>query len=269
MRVSRLWFFLLFLTAGLFLSDCGKHSRPSQSTTPAREVQSLPSPEAYKSPTELEAQHADEQAHGVVLRKLFRGDTKRRWIALTFDDGPHPQYTPRIVEILRQHKVHATFFVVGKMAKQYPQLVQLLQQSGNEIGNHTYDHVNLTRLSDEEIATEIEKCGEVVRSITGKTPTLFRPPGGDYNQEVASVAERLGYWMVLWTDDPGDYASPPKSVLEERLFSQISSGGIILLHDGVPETLELLPKLIKWLQEQGYEIVPAGRMVPPPSSPHQ
>lgn len=266
MHVSRLWLLPLLIT-GLFLSDCGKRSQTSQSTTLAREVQSLPSPEAYKSPTELEAQHADEQAHGVVLRKLFRGDTKRRWIALTFDDGPHPQYTPRIVEILRQHKVHATFFVVGKMAKQYPQLVQLLQQSGNEIGNHTYDHVNLTRLSDEEIATEIETCGQVVRSITGKTPTLFRPPGGDYNQEVASVAERLGYWMVLWTDDPGDYASPPKSVLEERLFSSISNGGIILLHDGAPETLELLPKLLERLREQGYEIVPAGKMIPSTSSP--
>ncbi|MEN3001930.1 MAG: polysaccharide deacetylase family protein [Armatimonadota bacterium] len=206
-------------------------------------------------------QHRAEQAQGISLRKFIRGDRTRRWIALTFDDGPHPEYTPKIVQILERYKVRATFFVVGKMAEKYPELIRLHQKAGNEIGNHTYDHVNLTRLSRDQIAAEIERCGEVIRAITGQTPYLFRPPGGDYNRTVAEVAASLGYWMVLWTDDPGDYANPPEKVLQERLFSKISNGGIILLHDGVPETIDLLPKLIERLKAEGYEIVPVGEMI--------
>ncbi|MCX7992493.1 MAG: polysaccharide deacetylase family protein, partial [Fimbriimonadales bacterium] len=230
-------------------------------------AQSLPIPETYKSLSDLQSQHDAEIEQNIAVRKLMRGDPKRRWIALTFDDGPHPDYTPRIVEILKRYKVHATFFVVGKRAEKHPELIQLLHESGEEIGNHTYDHVNLTKLDSEAIAEELEKCGAVIQRITGKTPTLFRPPGGDYNHTVAQVAESLGYWMVLWTDDPGDYANPPKGVLAERLFSQISNGGIILLHDGIPETLDLLPRLIEYLQSKGYEIVPVGAMIPAQESP--
>lgn len=254
-----------FIISGIFLVllNCQCTSRtplpaPNSSPTASRN-QSIP--EHYKSPDELMVQHRSETQAGIYLHKIIRGDSARRWIALTFDDGPHPDFTPRLIQILSRYQVHATFFVVGKMAEKYPSLIRALQAAGHEIGNHTYDHFNLTQLSEAEIEYELNKGGAVMQDITGQTPILFRPPGGDYNEKVAKVAQKLGYWMVLWTDDPGDYANPPEVVLEDRLYSRIGNGGIILLHDGVQETVDLLPQLIERLQKQGYEIVPAGAMM--------
>lgn len=218
--------------------------------------------EVYRSVPELLAQQQTELARGLRYRKFMHGDRTRKWIALTFDDGPHPQYTPRILDILQEHGVRATFFVVGKMAEEHPELLRRQAESGHSIGNHTYHHVNLTRIPIPDVAAEIKACGEVIRTITGKTPHLFRPPGGDYDRNVAEVAEALGYWIVLWTDDPGDYANPPEKELRQKLFSRLSNGGIILLHDGVAETIDLLPELIQYLKSQGYELVTIDEMLP-------
>lgn len=218
--------------------------------------------EVYKSVPELLAQQQTELARGLKYRKWMHGDRTRKWIALTFDDGPHPQYTPRILSILKEHNVRATFFVVGKMAEKYPDLLRQQAEAGHSIGNHTYHHVNLTRIPPADVAAEIKACGEVIQSITGKTPHLFRPPGGDYDRNVAEVAEALGYWIVLWTDDPGDYAKPPEKELRQKLFSRLGNGGIILLHDGIAETLDLLPDLIGYLKSHGYELVTIDDMLP-------
>lgn len=218
--------------------------------------------EVYKSVPELLAQQQTELARGLKYRKWMHGDRTRKWIALTFDDGPHPQYTPRILSILKEHNVRATFFVVGKMAEKYPDLLRQQAEAGHSIGNHTYHHVNLTRIPAADVAAEIKACGEVIQSITGKTPHLFRPPGGDYDRNVAEVAEALGYWIVLWTDDPGDYAKPPEKELRQKLFSRLGNGGIILLHDGIAETLDLLPDLIGYLKSHGYELVTIDDMLP-------
>lgn len=218
--------------------------------------------EVYRSVPELLVQQQTELARGLKYKKFMHGDRTRKWIALTFDDGPHPQYTPRILDILQKQGVRATFFVVGKLAEEHPDLLRRQAEAGHSIGNHTYHHVNLTRIPVADVAAEIKACGEVIRSITGKTPHLFRPPGGDYDKNVAEVAEALGYWIVLWTDDPGDYASPPERELRQKLFSRLGNGGIILLHDGVAETIDLLPELIQYLKAQGYELVTIDEMLP-------
>ncbi|MCS6949567.1 MAG: polysaccharide deacetylase family protein [bacterium] len=218
--------------------------------------------EVYKSVPELLAQDQTELERGLKYKKFMHGDRTKKWIALTFDDGPHPEYTPRLLDILQRYNVRATFFVVGKMAEKHPDLLRQQAQAGHSIGNHTYHHVNLTRIPPADVAAEIKACGEVIQSITGKAPHLFRPPGGDYDRNVAEVAEALGYWIVLWTDDPGDYAKPPEKELRQKLFSRISNGGIILLHDGVEETIDLLPDLIEYLQSQGYKLVTIDEMLP-------
>ena len=217
--------------------------------------------EVYKSVPELLAQHETELSRGLRYRKLMHGDRTRKWIALTFDDGPHPGYTPRILSILEKYGVRATFFVVGKKAEQYPDLIRQQAEAGHSVGNHTYHHVNLTRIPPVDVAAEIKACGDVIQSITGKSPRLFRPPGGDYDRNVAEVAVSLGYWIVLWTDDPGDYANPPEQVLEARLFGRLGNGGIILLHDGIAETIELLPRLIEYLQARGFRLVTVDEMI--------
>jgi len=209
----------------------------------------------------LLSQHREELQKGIRHDKLLRGDPTRKWMALTFDDGPHPDYTPRILAILKRYGVKSTFFVVGEMAEKYPELVKAELAAGHRVGNHTYHHVSLARVPPEYVATEIRACGEVLQSITGKAPRLFRPPGGDYNDPVAEVVEALGYELILWTDDPGDYASPGDRTILERTLAGTSNGAIILVHDGIQETVDVLPALLQQLRNRGYELVTIDRML--------
>lgn len=211
--------------------------------------------EVYKTPLELTAQHQAELAHGLHYAKVMSCDRSTTQIAITFDDGPHPQYTPRLLRILHSYHARATFFVVGEKAEQAPYLVKQEAAAGHAIGNHTYHHVNLNKIPLRLVAAEITACGDVIKSITGQQPHLFRPPGGDYNRPVAETANRLGYTLVLWTDDPGDYASPGAKVIEERTMRKIRNGGIILLHDGVQQTVDILPSLLQSLQRRGFAFV--------------
>jgi peptidoglycan/xylan/chitin deacetylase (PgdA/CDA1 family) len=217
--------------------------------------------EVYRSVPVLLAQDQVELRRGLKYHKLMRGPTKGKLIALTFDDGPHPQYTPQILSLLRKYNAKATFFVVGEMAERNADLVKAEIAEGHDVANHTYHHVNLTRIPPEYVATEIDACGDVLQSITGKRPRLFRPPGGDYDREVAEVAEALNYTMVLWTDDPGDYASPGGSVIESRTLRRVSPGGIILIHDGVQQTIDILPDLLRRLKKDGFKFVTVSEMI--------
>lgn len=217
--------------------------------------------EVYRDVADLLTQHGSELARGVKYHKFFSGDPSVKQIAITFDDGPHPKYTQKILSILKKYDVKATFFVVGKLAEIHPDLIQAEIADGHNVGNHTYNHINLKKTPDINAAVEIKACGEVIESITGKAPHLFRPPGGDYNRQVAEAAEALGYTMVLWTDDPGDYASPGAALIKNRIFSKLSSGGIILIHDGIQQTVDDLPGIIKHLRKKGYQIVTIDEMM--------
>ena len=217
--------------------------------------------EVYKSTLELIAQHQTELLRGIRYDKLLRGNTRRREIALTIDDGPHPTYTPQLLQILKANHVHATFFVVGEQAERYPGLIQAEVAGGHTVGNHTYDHVSLIKIPPEYIDTEIEACGDVLTRLTGKTPHLFRPPGGEYNEDVAEATEALGYKMVLYSDDPGDYAQPGTQIIETRTLDTISNGGIILLHDGSSQTLTILPQIIQRLKSRGFRFVTIDQML--------
>ena len=213
-----------------------------------------------KSVGELIAQDQDELLRGLHRNKLLRGNPNEKQIALTFDDGPHPVYTPRLLAILKQYQVKATFFVVGEQAERYPDLVRAEVAAGHSVGNHTYDHVSLIKIPANYVATEIKACGEVLEKITGRSPHLFRPPGGEYDDAVLEASEALGYTTVLWTDDPGDYASPGVAVIEQRTLERASSGGILLLHDGTEQTLEALPTIIETLRQRGFRFVTVDRL---------
>lgn len=215
----------------------------------------------HKDVLELVAQHQTELNRGLQFSKLMRGDTRKKEIALTFDDGPHPAYTPRILAILKKYKVPATFFLVGEMAEKYPELVRAEIEAGHSVGNHTYHHVSLPKIPAEFVATEIKSCGEVLKNITGRAPRLFRPPGGEYDVDSAQTSEALGYIMVLWTDDPGDYASPGEQIILSRTLNKATNGGIILIHDGIEQTIRMLPQIILNLQTRGYRFVTVDQML--------
>jgi polysaccharide deacetylase family sporulation protein PdaB len=217
--------------------------------------------EDYKSVREVLAQHLDELDRGLKYSKFLKGKAQPKQIALTFDDGPHPTYTPKILAILKQYKVPATFFLVGSQAEKYPDLVRAEAAAGHNIANHTYHHVSLPKIPQEYVSDEIKACGMVLKAITGKSPHLFRPPGGEYNKQVAEASEALGYTMILWTDDPGDYASPGKDIILSRTLNKATPGGVILIHDGIQQTIDILPQMIETLQKQGYEFVTIDQML--------
>jgi peptidoglycan/xylan/chitin deacetylase (PgdA/CDA1 family) len=184
-----------------------------------------------------------------------RGDEKGLKVALTFDDGPHPNFTPKLVEILKSEGVPATFFVIGHMAESYPDMVKLLDSSGFEVANHTYSHVTLTKLTDDQAETEYRADNDVVRKITGKTPRYCRPPGGDFDLNVLEAAASQNLKTVLWTDDPGDYYNPGDTVVLETETAKLSPGGIILLHDGSQDTIDTLATFIRSCKRRGFRFV--------------
>ena len=216
--------------------------------------------EVYRTAQDIEAEHKQEAKGEAKYSKLARGNTALQQVTLTFDDGPHPQYTPQLLAILQQENVKASFFVVGEMALQYPDLVKAEIAAGHTVCDHTFHHVNLTQLPVESMLTEWKANQDAVQSLTGQPVHYCRPPGGNYNNNVMDAAASLGMITVLWTDNPGDYLRPSVSVIEQRVLENASNGGIILLHDGVQQTVDALPSIIRKLKERGYQFVTLDQM---------
>lgn len=217
--------------------------------------------EVDKSFEEIMRQNEEEMKKGVIYRKIIKGSMDRKEIALTFDDGPHPFYTRKILEVLKDKDVKATFFLVGRKAAMFPRLVKMELSEGHEIGNHTFNHVNLKSLPELDAATEIKSCGKVLSAITGKYPHLFRPPGGNYDRKVIGIADSLGYTTVLWTANVGDCQGISEGTIRYRLFSKIGNGGIILFHDGIQASLDILPQMIDELRSEGYTFVTVDELI--------
>ena len=187
--------------------------------------------------------------------KLIRGNPLEKIVSLTFDDGPHPKFTDALLAILKKEDVRATFFTVGKMGEKYPELLRHIVADGHEIGNHTFSHATLSDLSTADVEVEYEANNDVIKSATGIRPTFCRPPGGRFNDADVKIAQKLGMITTLWTDDPGDYLKISADKLEQKVLSKVTNGGIILLHSGVQQTLDVLPKLIQSVRLQGYRFV--------------
>lgn len=210
---------------------------------------------AVPAPSQLEA------VHSATFEKIYRGNRNKKLIALTFDDGPHPGKTPQLLAVLRQYNVHATFFVVGKRAEEDPELVQQEVADGHCIGDHTYHHDRLTQIPNADMAPEITACADVIKKITGKYPRYFRPPGGTFDREVTNTAQQLGYKVVLWSINPGDFERPTTQVLEDHILREANNGAIILFHDGVQQTIDALPTIITKLRARGFQFVTIDEMV--------
>lgn len=193
--------------------------------------------------------------------KLLVQSPEPKTIALTFDDGPHPAWTPRLLQILKQIDVKATFFVVGKMVEKNPWLVRDEVAAGHDVGNHTYHHYNLDLLREVQIEREYKACSDAVQRATGIRPIFCRPPGGRFDCDVVKAAASQRLWTVLWTDDPGDFARPDVRTLTERIDHQMKNGGILLLHDGIPQTLQILPNLVAQLRARGYRFVTCSQLL--------
>ncbi len=200
-----------------------------------------------------------------------QGAGGERQVAITFDDGPDPRWTPKILDILKAANVKAAFFLVGVNAERYPSLVRRIVNEGHEIGNHTYYHPNLALCWPEHIRLELNATQLLLETITGRATTLFRPPyasdtGPTQLSELAplKIAEDLNYLVVLEDIDPQDWAKPGADVILQRVKQQRHDGSVILLHDAGgdrSQTVEALPLILDWLHTRGDTVVPLSTLL--------
>lgn len=182
-------------------------------------------------------------------------------VALTFDDGPIPEYTEKHVDILKSMGVKATFFVIGKNAQKHPELLKYIYENGNEIGLHSYSHFNMSKMKPEQMVDELYKTQKIVVEATGIKPTLFRPPYGAFNKALLEISDALGLHVVLWNVDPDDWRNPGMQNLVERVVSHAKNGSVILMHEGKPHTLAALPQIIEKLKSEGYNFVTISELL--------
>ncbi len=188
----------------------------------------------------------------------------RKWIALTFDDGPWPGTTAQILDVLDQYGAKATFFVLGTQARANADLLRRACASGHEIGIHTWRHTNLTRLSFAAVVADLRRCQELLTQITGEPVRLMRPPYGALNASVQAASAQIGLRPVLWTSDTHDWRRPGEAAIFKRIMSSARPGAIILCHDGGGNrwgTLKAIQRAVPALLQQGYKLVTVSELL--------
>ncbi len=207
----------------------------------------------------------------VFVDAIVRGPAGARGVVMTFDDGPHPRWTPRILEILGEHGATATFFVVGRKAEQHPDVVRAILDRGHTVGLHSYAHDRLFALRSERCVREdIERGMAVLEGLIGRRPVLFRPPIGHTNPIVARVADALDLTVVGWTIGARDgVASARPSAVTARVRRALRDGAIVLLHDSPergdrePAAVRALPFVLADIAARGLSVVPLARWADP------
>jgi peptidoglycan-N-acetylglucosamine deacetylase len=197
---------------------------------------------------------------GVRGGLFFHGDPLAPVAALSFDDAPHPLYEPLLLDTLRRMGVKATFFCIGRNARAYPYFVRDMIKQGHEVGNHTFHHVRLLGLPADAVRDELESANNVLTSITGQPVRYFRPPGGEYSPLTLQITSKLGLTTAFWTDDPGDFDNIGQTRLRSKLTSRLRYGGIVLLHDNVLETIEVLRPFLQTARTKGIKLVTVGEL---------
>jgi len=190
------------------------------------------------------------------IREASRGNSRHKQVALTFDDGPHPEFTSQLLAVLDFYDVPATFFFVGIQALKYPHWVKMTNQAGHEIGNHTYDHFRLPKLPREEQVYQIDECQRLVEGLIGVTPRFLRPPGGQYDAQVRELATERGMVLGLWDVALNDTREGKTAgQMLSTAARKVRAGSVVMAHDGIQATVDMLPELIESLRAQGYEFV--------------
>ncbi len=179
-------------------------------------------------------------------------------IAITFDDGPHPKHTPQLLNGLQEREVKAAFFLIGENAEKYPELVRREYDEGHIVGNHTYHHVDLNKVTDEVAQKEIRMTNELLERITGEIPQFLRPPFGIRKK---GLEQNVDAFPVLWTIDPLDWQTDNIDEIVNKVVTQAKDGDIILLHDCYDSSVQAAFRMIDLLKEQGFEFVRVDELI--------
>jgi len=183
-------------------------------------------------------------------------------LALTFDDGPHPINTPRLLSILARYQIKATFFVIGENARHHPDLVKRAADEGHEIGNHSWSHPKFTEIPEPTVQDELQRTAQLLTEITGRAPKLVRPPFGE-----STVAQRrwinntLGCEVAQWSVDPQDWNRPGAPAIAHRVLNGTRNGSVILLHDVQTQTIQALPRILAGLLAKGFDFATVSELI--------
>ena len=194
---------------------------------------------------------------------IYCGETDEKKVALSFDAAWGNEDTQKILEILAKHNVHATFFMTGGWVDSYPEDVKAILAGGHDLGNHSENHKNMSQISNDDKEQELMKVHEKVKNLTGYEMFLFRPPYGDYDNDVIKTATKCGYYPIQWDVDSLDWKDYGIDSIVNTVCSNkhLGNGSIILCHNGAKFTADALDTLITNLKGQGYEIVPISELI--------
>lgn len=204
-------------------------------------------------------QETAESERIIPIYNVDCGDKKV--VSISFDAAWGNEQTEDLLNILDGKNVKATFFLVGDWVEKYPESVKEIAAAGHDIGNHSSTHPKMTELSRDKMMEEIENCNSLIKNLTGKEVTLFRPPYGDYNNSVVETVNSCGMYCVQWDVDSLDWKDPTAQDMVDRIKSKICPGSIILMHNGATNTPEALPMIIDAVREMGYEFVPISELL--------
>ena len=190
------------------------------------------------------------------LLPIYCVERDNKAVSLTFDAAWGNEDTQTLIDILGKYNVKATFFVVGQWVDKYPESVKALSDAGHYVMNHSNDHAHFSKLSSSQIVENITACNEKIASVTGVTPTLFRAPYGEYDDNVIAAVNSMGIKTIQWDVDSLDWKDLSASEIYDRVTTRVQPGSIILFHNAALHTPEALGSIIEYLIQNGYEIVP-------------
>lgn len=236
-------------------------------------VTSSPGPRIQARPS-LWRQMLRRSMTAVLPRRFFltRGPASSASVALTFDDGPHPEHTARLLDVLREHQVPATFFVIGEQARRYPELVRRMAAEGHVVASHAYYcHEGLPKPSSfRELTDDIRRTNDVLADILAVRVRLFRPPYGKLTAPIAWWLWRSGYTIALWNADPKDYACASADEVRDWFAAHpIAAGDLVLMHDNHPHAAAIVPDLVTTVRQRGYRLASLADWVSPPLGEHR
>lgn len=200
--------------------------------------------------------YARHDASLPAVQSRDSGDLKR--IALTFDDGPHPSYTEKLLDGLKERNVHVTFFVTGEHAELHPDIIKRMQQEGHLIGNHTYSHIQLNASNRSKFKKELIRTNEIIQGITGEEVLYVRPPYGSWDKKLES---ELNMFPVFWNIDPLDWCTANASCVSQAVISSIHENDIILMHDYYDTSVEAALMVVDELTKKGYTFVTVEQLL--------
>lgn len=254
---------LTMLGVALIFASCsGKKNAPAVVTTPT--LTQTPSKAQTSKQTGSKSTPSKYSYSGprVPGLKVSHVNVPGNYVALTFDDGPSPSLTPRVLDILKQNNAKATFFVVGRSVEKNKDILARAVAEGHEIGSHTWNHIKMTTSSTARVIDEMDRSCAAIKNATGIAPKVMRPPYGAVNASIVSLMKsRYGMPTIMWDVDTRDWQHPGVSVVINRAVGKARPGSIILLHDIHESTLQAVEGIVTGLQARGFRIVTVSQLL--------